>query len=467
MPGASAALAALSGACMLLAGCSMAPAYHPPVIAAPAQYRELPGWSVATPMDTAARGPWWSLYRDPVLDDLEVRLERASPTLAAALARYDQARATARESAADLYPTVSVGADASRDRLSARRPLGNDTAQKYNDLSVGAALDYEIDLWGRVRNGVRAARAEADASGADLNSARLSLQASLADAYFRLRGLDAEAALLRQTVDAYGRAFDLTATRHDGGIASGVDVNRASTQLSSAKAQISLVANERAATEHEIAALVGEVASTFSLPATDGQLMMPDVPASAPSQLLERRPDVAAAERRVFAANARIGVTRAAIFPSLTLGLTGGFQATSGSLFSTPASYWALGPLSAALAIFDGGARSARIRISRAEYDEAAADYRGTVLTAFRQVEDGLASTRNLAAQAGDQNDATLAAERTRDLALIRYHDGASDYLDVVTAQTTALDAERDRLTLQTQRMRASVALVKALGGLY
>jgi multidrug efflux system outer membrane protein len=467
MPRASAALAALSGACMLLAGCSMAPAYHPPVIAAPAQYRELPGWSVATPMDTAARGPWWSLYRDPVLDDLEVRLERASPTLAAALARYDQARATARESAADLYPSVSVGADASRDRLSARRPLGNDTAQKYNDVSVGAALDYEIDLWGRVRNGVKAARAEADASGADLNSARLSLQASLADAYFRLRGLDAEAALLRQTVDAYGRAFDLTATRHDGGIASGVDVNRASTQLSSAKAQISLVANERAATEHEIAALVGEVASTFSLPATDGQLTTPDVPASAPSQLLERRPDVAAAERRVFAANARIGVTRAAIFPSLTLGLTGGFQATSGSLFSTPASYWALGPLSAALAIFDGGARSARIRISRAEYDEAAADYRGTVLTAFRQVEDGLASTRNLAAQAGDQNDATLAAERTRDLALIRYHDGASDYLDVVTAQTTALDAERDRLTLQTQRMRASVALVRALGGLY
>ncbi|CAN5256176.1 efflux transporter outer membrane subunit [soil metagenome] len=460
-------LAGLTTASLLLAGCSMAPAYRPPVIAAPAQYKEMPGWSAATPMDSAARGAWWSLYRDPVLDDLEARLERASPTLASALARYDQARAAARESAADLYPSVSVGADAQRERLSARRPLGNDTAQKYNDFSVGAALDYEIDLWGRVRNGVKAARAEADASGADLNAARLSLQASLADAYFRLRGLDAEAALLRQTVDAYGRAFDLTATRHDGGIASGVDVNRARTQLSSAKAQISQVANDRAATEHEIAALVGEVATTFALPATDGQLTTPDLPASAPSQLLERRPDVAAAERRVFAANARIGVARAAIFPSLSLGLAGGFQASNGSLFSTPSSYWALGPLSAALAVFDGGARSARVRISRAEYDEAAADYRGTVLGAFRQVEDGLASARNLATQASDQTDATAAAQRTRDLAFSRYHDGASDYLEVVIAQTTALDAERATLALQTQRMRASVALVRALGGLY
>jgi len=217
--------------------------------------------------------------------------------------------------------------------------------------------------------------------------------------------------------------------------------------------------------EHEIAALVGEIASNFRLAPAVQPLEPPPVPASAPSELLQRRPDIAAAERRMAAANARIGVARAAFFPSLTLGLAGGFEATNGKLFDTPSSYWGLGPLSAALAIFDGGARRARVRISRAEYDETAADYRGRVLTAFREVEDGLAAARLLAAQAVDQSDSAEAAGRTRALALIRYRDGASDYLEVVTAQTAALDAERAVLTLQTQRMRATVALVKALGG--
>jgi multidrug efflux system outer membrane protein len=458
------ALAAI--AILFLGGCSMAPPYHPPVVQAPAAYKEVPaGWAVAQPMDDTPRGEWWKPFGDPVLDDLEQRMATASPTLSAALARYDQARAAAHETAADLFPTVSVGGDAVRERLSGRRPQSTGSPVRSNDFSVGATLDYELDLWGRIRNGLSAARADADAGGSDLASARLSLQVAVADAYFRLRGLDAEAELLHRTVDAYGRAFDLTDRRHSGGIASGIDVNRARTQLSTARAQISQVANARAATEHELAALVGAVASDFSVAPGIIPLTPPTLPASTPSELLQRRPDIAAAERRVFAANARIGVARTAIFPSISLGGAAGFEAAHGQLLDDPSSFWSLGPLSAALAIFDGGARSARVKISRAEYDEAAADYRGTVLGAFRQVEDGLAATRYLAAQVADQSDATGAADRTRDLALIRYRDGASDYLEVVLAQTAALDAERATLALRTQQMRSTVALISAVGG--
>ncbi len=454
----------------MLTGCSMAPDYRPPETAAPAKFKEadvpqVEGWSTATPMDDAARGAWWAIFDDHVLTDLEQRADRASPTLAAALARYDQARAVTQRARADLFPQIGVGADAARTRISGNRPLANGTPQTYNDFSVGAALNYELDLWGRVRNGVKAGQADAQASAADVASARLSLQASIADAYFRLRGLDAEAALLRQTVDAFSRAYDLTAKRHDGGIASGIDVNRAKTILSGARALISDIARKRALTEHEIAALAGELASNFSIAPLATTPEAPTPPTATPSELLQRRPDIASAERRMFAANARIGVAKAAFFPSLTLGLQGGFEATHGSLFATPSSFWGLGPLSAALAIFDGGRRAAGVRLSRAEYDELAAGYRGTVLTAFREVEDALAASRDLSHQAIDQRDAAAAAGRTRDLAMIRYRDGASDYLEVVVAQTAALDAERAALVLQTQRMRASVALIRALGG--
>ncbi|AGH51166.1 MULTISPECIES: efflux transporter outer membrane subunit [Sphingomonadales] len=458
-----AALAALA----LLGGCSLAPDYERPATVAPVAYKELPaGWTEASPQDAAPRGDWWAVFGDPVLDGLQGRLNEASPTLAAAVARYDQAQAAARAAGADRFPELSVGGDASRQRVSARRPLASDKAI-YNDFSVGAALDYELDLWGRVRNSVRAGKADAEASAADLASARLSLQAALADAYFRLRGLDAEAALLKDTVEAFGRALELTNTRHDGGIASGLDVSRARTVLSDARAQISAIANERAATEHEIAALVGEVASGFSIAPADPPREPPAIASGAPSDLLQRRPDIAAAERRVAAANARIGVARAALFPSITLGAGAGFEAAHGSLLSSPASYWALGPLSAVLSIFDGGRRRAEVRISRAQYDEVAADYRATVLAAFREVEDGLAAVRTLATQAGDQQAAAVAAARTRDLALIRYREGASDYLEVVTAQTAALDAERAAISVQTLRMRAAVAVVRATGGGY
>ncbi len=449
----------------LLGGCSMAPAYQPPQIAAPQAYKEMAGWTDATPMDTAPRGPWWEAFGDPVLNDLETRAETASPTLAAALARYDQARAVARVEGSDLLPTVGVGADAARQRVSGNRFQGNGDAQTYNDFSVGAAIDYELDLWGRIRNSVKAAKADAQASAADLAAARLSLQAAVADAYARLRGLDAQADLLHRSVEAFERAYQLTDTRHEGGIASGIDVNRARTTLSNAKARMSAVANDRAATEHELAALTGAVASDFAIAARVQTLSAPAIPTGAPSTLLQRRPDVAAAERRMFANNARIGVARAAFFPSVTLGLSGGWQTTHGSLLTTPNSVWGLGPLAAALTLFDGGRRRAQVALSRADYDEQAALYRDTVLGAFRQVEDGIAALRHLSVQLVDQRDAAQAAQRTSDLAFTRYRDGASDYLEVVTAQTDALDAQSALLSAEIERMRASIALVKALGG--
>lgn len=449
----------------LLGGCSMAPAYAPPTTPIPQNYREVAGWTAATPLDTAPREAWWTAFNDPVLNDLEARAEQASPTLAAALARYDQARATARIEGADLYPQISAGGDAGRQRISGNRFGGNGNAQTYNDFQVGGALDYELDLWGRIRNSVKAARADAEAGGADLASARLSLQAAVADAYARLRGLDAQAALLQQTVTAFNRAYDLTVTRRQGGIASGMDVNRARTVLGNARAQTSAIANERAATEHEIAALVGAVASDFAIAPRVQPLTAPALPAGTPSELLQRRPDIAAAERRIYAANARIGVAKAAFFPSLTLGLGGGWEATHGDLLTTPNSFWGLGPLSTVLTLFDGGRRRAAVNLSRADYEELAAQYRETVLTAFRQVEDAIAANRYLASQSVDQRDAAQAAARTSTIALSRYHDGASDYLEVVTAQTDALEAQRALLAVETQRMRASVSLVKALGG--
>jgi len=450
---------------LLLAACSMAPDYRPPETVTSAAYKEVEGWTAATPLDERPRGAWWEAFNDPVLNDLETRAEAASPTLAAALARYDQARAAARVEQADLLPELSAVGDASRQRVSGNAPNGSGTPRTFNDFSVGGALDYELDLWGRIRNDVKAARAEAVASGADLAAARLSLQAAVADAYVRLRGLDAQADLLARTVAAFDRAYQLTKTRHDGGIASGIDVNRARTALGNAKARISAVASQRAATEHELAALIGAVASDFSVPARVQMLAAPEIPAGAPSELLQRRPDVAAAERRMFAANARIGVARAAFFPTVTLGLAGGWETTHGELLRTPNTFWGLGPLSAVLSLFDGGRRHAKVKMSRAEYDEQAADYRGTVLTAFRQVEDGIAAMRHLSTQLVDQRDAAQAAQRTSELALTRYRDGASDYLEVVTAQTDALDAQNAVLLVEIDRMRTSIALVKALGG--
>ncbi len=462
------ALGVIAGA--LVSGCSLAPAYHPPAIAVPTQYKEagtaLPGWTTATPMDADARGAWWLAFNDPALDDLETRAVAASPTLAAALARYDQARAQVSVARAELVPEIDASGSATRNRVSAHAPSNSrGVPVTYNEYTVEGTLSYEIDLWGRIRNTVKAARANAAASSDDLASARLSLQAQVADAYVRLRGLDARADLLRRTVAAYNRAYELTVARHNGGVAAGMDVSRARSTLASALAQVSDVANQRAANEHELAALVGAVTADFTIAPQLEKIVLPPIPASQPSTLLQRRPDIAAAERRMFAYNAEIGVARAALFPDVTLGLAAGFQTTVGALFTAPTSFWSLGPAQALAPIFDGGKRRAQVRLSRAQYDEVAANYRNTVLAAFRDVEDGLAALRHLSDEERDQRDAATSAQRTSDLALIRYTDGAADYLEVVTAQTEALTAEETLISLQTQRLRSNIALVQALGG--
>ncbi|MDB5690473.1 MAG: efflux transporter outer rane subunit [Sphingomonas bacterium] len=449
-----------------LAACSMAPDYRPPATPdAAAAFKEADGWAQATPLDDVPRGAWWKGFGDPLLDDIEARGDAASPTVAAAVARYDQAVAIAQRAGAERLPVVSASGQAARQRLSRGRPLAGGNGGTFNDMILGGSLDWEIDLWGRLRDAARAGRAEAQASSADLASARLSLHATIADTYFRLRGLDAQAALLRQTSEAYARAADLTNTRHEGGIASGLDTSRAQAQLSDARSQLSTIALDRAVAEHQLAVLVGEAPSAFAVPPSTPRIDPLPIPAGTPAQLLQRRPDIAAAERRVAAANARIGVARAAWFPSLTLGLSGGYEAAGGNILSASNSFWALGPLSAVAIIFDGGRRKADVRRARAEFDEASADYRQTVLASFREVEDNIAAARHLAAAEREQADAASAAGRTRELALTRYHDGASDFLEVVVAQTAALDAERLTLILRTRRLQANVALVRALGG--
>jgi multidrug efflux system outer membrane protein len=448
------------------AGCATAPKYERPTVATPPAYKELGSWQAAG-VAVPPAGKWWELFGDPVLNGLAERIEAGNPTLAASAARYAQASAAAARARGELAPEVDAGASAGAARVSAGRPLSSGSAVTYGNYVVGASLSYELDLFGRVRNSVRASEAKSAAALYDTAAVRLGLQARLADVYFDLRGLDARIALLRETVEAYERAYELTDVRHRGGIASGIDVSQAQTQLSSARAELEAVIAERATGEHALAVLVGETPSGFALAPADLGLAPPRVPPGVPSALVERRPDVAAAERRVAAANAEIGVARAALFPSITLGAAAGFQTTSGGLFNVANGFWALGPLSAVLSIFDNGARRANVRITRAQYDEAVADYRETVLQAFREVEDNLATARQLESQERHQNEAAAAAERTRDLALTRYRHGASDYLEVVAAQAVALNTRRSLIDVQSRQLRVATDLVRSLGGLY
>jgi len=453
-----------------LSACDLAPPYVTPKVqgssAFPAAFKETPDWMPATPEDGAQRGTWWTPFGDPVLGALEAEVPRANPTLQAALAAYDQARAIAAETGSYEVPSLALNDSNTYNRQSAERPLrGGGQPNEYAVNTLGGSLSYEFDFWGRVRNLVAAGRAEAQATAADLATAKLSLEVQLADAYLSLRGLDAQYQLLKTTGDAYQRALDLTKARHAGGVASGLDVDRAQTQLSSAKAEISDVLAERALYEHAIASLVGQPASSFSIAPASGERLIPTIPPGVPSALLQRRPDIAAAERRAFAANRQIGVARAAYFPTISLDTFGGWQNTGGnSLLTMPDTFWTLGP-ELALTLFDGGLRKAEVAAAKAEFNIASATYRAAVLAAFQQVEDQLALAHHYAIEEIDQRDAVTAAKATADLSLIRYREGATNYLDVVTAQTAELKAEQDLLALQTRRQEVSVNLVRALGG--
>jgi len=453
---------------LVLGACSLTPVLKMPDVPIADSYKEAAPWTPAHPSDNLPRDAWWSLYGDTELDALQRRLVQNSPDLAAALARYQQVQAISDQIRSGLFPTLNASANTQRDRQSEKAPLrvlGPNSPNEYSSNAIGLQAGYEFDLWGRIRNQVDAGVATSQAAQADLQSARLSLQAQLADSYIALRGLDREIALLNDTVSAYAKALALTATRHHGGIASGLDVARAQTQLETTRSQARQTIAQRAVLEHAIAALVGESASSFAIEPRQVDIALPQVPAGVPSTLLQRRSDIAAAQRRIAAANASIGVARAAFFPAVTLSGLIGYQSSDiGNFISAPNTYWAIGP-SLFLTLFDAGKRNAEVARTRAVLDEAGATYRSVVLSAFQQVEDNLALLNHYRAAADAQRAALTAAQRSLEFATTRYREGAVDYLEVVTSQTAALQTQRDALDLDTRQRRASVQLIRALGG--
>ncbi|WP_416057251.1 efflux transporter outer membrane subunit [Stenotrophomonas maltophilia] len=453
-------LALVLGA-LLLGGCSLAPTYQVPAVTMPAGYEGSAATAAATPLPTA----WWKAFQDPQLDRLQQQLADASPTLALAVAHYDAARAAAGEVASARAPQVGLSAGPMRQRQSDDKPLRSATQPAvYDSNSATFSLSFDLDLWGRLRNAAAAAGARADASGDDLAAARLSLSQQLAGLYLQLRGAEAQQAILQDSIEDYRQALALTEDRFRGEIASELDVARARHQLASAQADLDALDGRHALLRHAIAELVGAPASGFAL--DPGALpALPEVPADLPSNLLQRRPDIAAAERRVFAANAGIGVARAAWFPQLSLtGLLGGQTSGSAAVLDAGNRYWALGPL-AALPVFDGGRRKAAKAQADAEFDAASAQYRAAVLAAIRQVEDQLTLLRQLEAQRGHEDDAVQAARRAEQIAHDRYAGGAVSYLDVVSAQTDARQAQLGLQDIQSRQLQASAALMAALGG--
>jgi NodT family efflux transporter outer membrane factor (OMF) lipoprotein len=450
----------------MLGACSLAPPLKTPVVPTADAYKEHGPWTQAQPADRLPRDSWWTLYGNAELDELQKRLIDGNPTLAAAVANYAQARAVSDQARAGLFPSLGISAGVERARESVNAPLiSRTTPRYYDDNTLSGSVSYELDLWGQIRNEVAAGEANAAATAADLENARLSLIAQLVDDYIQLRSLDRSSDILERTVKAYSRAASLTEQRHDAGIAPGLDVSQAQTQLDAARSQAAQTLAQRALMEHAIAALLGVSASTFSIEPQIVDIALPQIPSGVPATLLQRRPDIAAAQRRMMAANANIGVARAAYFPTLTLGAQGGYQSTAFSNWLTaPSTFWAIGP-NALLSVFDGGLRRAQVAQARAEFDASAANYRGTVVSAFQQVEDDLATLNHYHDAATEEKAAVAAAQRTLDLSMALYVKGATDYLTVVTSQTAVLQNQLESLNLDTLQLRASVDLIRALGG--
>lgn len=456
-----------------IAGCTVGPKYVKPDVPTspafkeevPASFKESDKWQPAHPVDQASRGNWWEIFGDPELDNLEEQIAGSTQTLKVAEARFHEARATIRFNRASQFPTISTSPSASYVKNSDFSTNFQIQQASKGDFVLPFDLSYELDLWGRVRRSVAAAREEAQATAADYETAKLSLEAELALDYFELRSADAQKKLLDNTVKAYTDNLELTENRFKGGVAPRSDVAQAQTQLDTTLVQDTDVTVQRAQFEHAIAILIGKPPADFSLAAAPLNTEAPSTPVGLPSELLQRRPDIAAAERRVAEANQQIGIARAAYFPTITLDGTAGFAGTQGAnWFTWPSAFWAVGP-ALAQTLFDAGRRRATSETARANYDAAVASYRQTSLTAFQEVEDNIAALRILENEAKQQEEAVASSKDSLQLFTNRYKGGVDTYLQVITAQTTELANERNAIDIERRRMDASVLLIKALGG--
>lgn len=451
----------------VLAGCSEAPVYKKPVIAEPQTYKgSTTIWQPARPADKQPRGDWWLGYQDATLNSLIVRLDTANADLAVATANFERATAYAQQAQADLFPTISAGSFVTRNGQSDNRALRSKSQPNvYGDNALGLIGNYEVDLWGRVRNNIKAGEAGAQAAAADRESIRLSLMATLANSYLTLRMLDAQSKLLADEHDDYARALKLTEDRFRGGVDSALDVSRAHIQLDTTKAKAIEIAASRALYEHAIATLVGESASNFSIAPAIVDIQLPSIPVGLPAELLQRRPDIAAAERRLAEANVRIGVAKAAFFPTVNLSAAAGYESTYQAAWLTaPNLFWMIGP-NALMTIFDAGRREAVVKQSEATFKVAGAQYRSTVLHAFEEVEDNLTLLKDLSEESQALNEAIVNTNHALEIAMNRYREGVASYLDVVTAQAQAQKVQLDELNLRSRRLEASVNLIRALGG--
>jgi len=465
-------LTVVSLACLVLsAGCSFAPKYAKPAVQTPAAFKELTpeqskeidGWKTAEPKDDLIHGQWWEMFHEPELNAFEGQVVVSNQTVAAALANFLAARAVVKQARSQYFPTVTANPSVTRSRQSS--VSSPPTSSTFTEYSLPFDASWELDFWGRIRNTVQANSLEAQATLADLENVRLTVQAEVAVDYFQLRVLDAQKQLLDATALAYQEALKVTQAQYDAGMASGQDVAQAETQLNTTLAQATDLGIQRAQLEHAIAMLLGQPASSFSIAINPLTADPVAIPFGVPSQLLERRPDVAAAERRVAGANAQIGVARAAYFPTITLSGSAGYQSTSvENLFSGPGLAWSIGS-TLAQTLFDAGLRKAVTEQAWAIYQGTVANYRQTVLTAFQEVEDNLSSLRILSQELQQQNAAVESSQRYLTLANDRYQSGLDSYLNVITAQTALLSNQRTALNLRMEQLTASVQLIKALGG--
>ena len=454
----------------ILGGCAVGPDYMRPSMDTPATYKEAQGWKIAEPRDEISRGNWWEIYGDPELNSLVQQVEVSNQNVRAAEAQYRQALALLSVARASYFPALSAGASSTRGQGTSASPATGATvaspgAPIRNTDRLSLSASWEADVWGRIGRNVESNDASVVASAADLQAALLSAQSALVQSYLQLRINDAQRRLFEQTIVAYDRSLQITRNRYEAGVAARLDVVQAETQLKSAQAQAIDLGVQRAQLEHAIAMLIGKAPANFQIKPTDSIPTLPDIPIGLPTELLERRPDIAGAERRIAAANAQIGIAQATFFPALTLNATGGYQSSSFSqLLTQPNQFWSLGP-SLALTLFDAGARSAQKELAIASYDKSVDTYRQTVLAAFQEIENNLAALRILANEEEAQKAAAVLAAEAWDIADNQYKSGTVSYLNVVIAQATAFATARSRLDITSRRLVASAVLLTALGG--